>query len=76
MFENSDSAFDITLVCFDRVITHVVPIILSMYVFWHNRQQNKSDYLKFCTGTFSLSSYEYLEKSGLSFKSTLGGNVN
>ena len=62
--------------CLDRIFTHVVPILLSMYVFWHGRQAKKPDHLKFCTRTFSLSSFEYLEKSGLSFASTEGKNIN
>lgn len=76
LLENSENAGKMTVFAIVRILTHFLPIWLSLFVFWHSRQIDRPNYLKFSSGTFSLASLEYLDRDDVAFKSTLNGNVN
>ena len=75
MLENSSDSLNIVLFCLIRFFTHILPIVLTMYAFWHSRQEKKPDYLKFSSGTFSLASWD-LDRDDVAFRSTVGENIN
>lgn len=76
MKDNSDTVTNLCGFVVVRVITHFLPILFSLYMFWHEKQHKKPDYLKFSAVTLSLASWEYLDKNDINFKSTLVPNIN
>jgi hypothetical protein len=62
--EDSDSNTELWVFVTIRVCTHFLPVALIMFVFWHSRQEQKPDYLRFSARTFSQKSWDLSVDAG------------